>query len=89
MANQDGCWDPALRKRTYGGSGEATIYRYLPHDILGLSFLVNDSFVFANRVTKREPGMADAHNRGCSSQREFGFRSQGLALVEVCLTLLS
>jgi hypothetical protein len=63
MANQDGCWDPALRKRAYGGSGEATIYRYLPHDILGLSFLVNDSFVFANRVTKREPGMADAHNR--------------------------
>ena len=31
--------------------------------------------------------MADGHNRGRSSQREFAFRSQGLALVEVCLAL--
>jgi hypothetical protein len=31
--------------------------------------------------------MADAHNRSRSSQREFGFRYQRLALVEVCLAL--
>ena len=31
--------------------------------------------------------MADGHNRGRSSQREFAFHSQGLALVEVCLAL--
>ena len=54
---------------------------------LGSIFLANDSFVFANCVTQREPGMADGHNRGRSSQREFAFRSQGLALVEVCLAL--
>ena len=54
---------------------------------LGSIFLANDSFVFPNRVTQREPGMADGHNRGRSSQREFAFRSQGLALVEVCLAL--
>ena len=38
---------------------------------LGSIFLANDSFVFPNRVTQREPGMADGHNRGRSSQREF------------------
>ena len=61
----------------------------LPESLMRLRgiFLGSDSFVFTNRVTKRKPGMANGHNRGCSSQREFGFRSQGLALVEVCLAL--
>src|SRR6478735_3874049 len=52
---------------------------------MGSIFLANDSFVFANRIAQREPGMANGHNRGCSSQCEFAFRPQGLALVEVCL----
>ena len=51
-------------------------------------FLANDSFVFENRVTQREPGMADSQNRGCSSEREFCFRGQGFAVVEVCHALL-
>jgi hypothetical protein len=50
-------------------------------------FLASDSFVFASGVMQREPGMADGHNRGRSSEREFGFRCQGLAFVEVCLAL--
>ena len=51
-------------------------------------FLANDSFVFENRVTQREPGMADSQNRGCSSEREFAFRGQGFAVAEVCLHCL-
>src|SRR6478736_9433748 len=51
-------------------------------------FLANDSFVFENRVTQREPGMADSQNRGCSSEREFAFRGQGFAAAEVCHALL-
>ena len=47
-------------------------------------FLANDSFVFENRVTQREPGMADSQNRCCSSEREFAFRGQGFAVAEVC-----
>ncbi len=42
-------------------------------------FLANE-----NRVTQREPGMADSQNRGCSSEREFAFRGQGFAVAEVC-----
>ena len=51
-------------------------------------FLASDSFVFANRVMQREPGMADSHNRVCSSEREFAFRGQGFAVVQVCHALL-
>ena len=63
------------------------------YDAVGLMrlrsiFLANDSFVFENRVTQREPGMADSQNRGCSSEREFAFRGQGFAVAEVCHALL-
>jgi hypothetical protein len=51
-------------------------------------FLANDGFVFANRVMQREPGMADSQNGGCPSEREFAFRGQGFAVVEVCHALL-
>ena len=51
-------------------------------------FLASDSFVFANRVMQREPSMADSQNRSCSSEREFAFRGQGFAVVEVCHALL-
>ena len=51
-------------------------------------FLTNDRFVFANRVMQHEPGIANCQNRGCSSEREFAFRGQGFAVVEVCHALL-
>ena len=55
----------------------------------GLSsiFLGCDSFVCKNRVTQREPGMADGHNRSRSSERKLAFICQGLAFAEVCLAV--
>ena len=50
-------------------------------------FLANNSFVFANRITQREPGMANNQNCGCSLGREFAFRGQGFAVVQVCHAL--
>ena len=50
-------------------------------------FLGGDSFVCKNRVTQREPGMADGHNRSRSSERKLAFICQGLALAEVCLAV--
>ena len=50
-------------------------------------FLGGDSFVCKNRVTQREPGMADGYNRSRSSERKLGFFCQGLAFAEVCLAV--
>ena len=50
-------------------------------------FLGGDSFVCKNRVTQREPGIADGHNRSRSSERELAFSCQGLAFAEVCLAV--
>ena len=51
-------------------------------------FFANDSFVFANRVMQREPGMANNQNCGRSSERELAFRGQGFAVADVRHALL-
>ncbi len=52
LANQDGCWDPALRKIACGGSGEAAMYRYLT-----LPWASSPAYSRTASV-QREPGMA-------------------------------
>ena len=48
-------------------------------------FLANDSFVFANCVTQREPGMADGHNGGRSSQASLASAPRAWPLLRYAL----